>query len=270
MYTNHCKLSDDFCSVKIDVDMSQFEGDVKQIAIFLARATASAKAMVTEEYEKLQKAPHNLSEPQNQERCDLSSTITIEAETTEKPSYKPVTTNADDSGFNFRDRLPNNTVDIQSLTIEKAVTENSLVRCPSCGQAHCLAANSGSLIYFMAKNYKTNEFDIVAEYDSIHGDLFIDICMKEDEDPIDYFENIRKLPFKKYETLAVENNTEIFCPVCGKSASFIYWKDAFENPLKFFETDNLCDSCGGERVATYIDEAEVLKCEKCGLQVPAK
>ena len=270
MYTNHCKLSDDFCSVKIDVDMSQFEGDAKQIAMFLAKVTASAKAMITEEYEKLQKAPHNLSEPQNQERCDLSSTITFEAEIAEKPSYKPVATSSDDSGFNFRDRLPNNTVDIQSLTIEKAVTENSLVRCPSCGQAHCLAANSGSLIYFMAKNYETNEFDIIAEYDSVHSDLFFDICMKEDEDLVNYYENIRKLPFKKDETLAVENDTEIFCPVCGKSASFIYWKDAFENPLKFFETENLCDACGGEQVSYYHKKEESLKCEKCGLQVPLK
>lgn len=270
MYTNHSKLSDSFCSIEIEVDLNHFAHDQIQADLFMAQVTAAAKALVIKEYGRLYQAPHNLSEPLKQERCDLSDTITLEPKKAEKPSYKPVATSSDDSGFNFRDRLPNNTVDIQSLTIEKAVTENSLVRCPSCGQAHCLAASSGSVIYFMAKNYKTNEFDIVAEYDSVHSDLFIDICMKEDENPIDYFENIRKLPFKKYETLAVENNTEIFCPVCGKSASFIYWKDAFENPLKFFETDNLCDSCGGERVATYIDEAEVLKCEKCGLQVPAK
>ena len=271
MYTNHSKLSDTFCSVKIEVDLNHFAHDQIQADLFMAQVTTAAKALVIKEYERLYQAPHNLSEPQNQERCDLPSKVTPEFKTPEESDSQPIIKPKDDSGFNLRERLPNsNVVDIESLTIQKAVTENSLVRCPSCGQSHCLAANSGSRIYFMAKNYATNEFDIVAEYDSLTNTSFIDICKDEEGGLKGYYEMIRKLPFKKDIELVVDNHTEIFCPVCHESESFFNWKDAYENPLRFFETENLCDACGGERVTAYIGKTEVLKCEKCGLEVPTK
>lgn len=275
MYTNHSKLSDDFCSIKISVDLNHFAHDQIQADLFMAQVTAAAKELVLKEYGRLYQVPHSFSETHKQKKCDLSESTTLVSKTTVESPTSPKIKPKDDSGFNLRERLPNsNVVDIASLTVEKAVTENSLVRCPFCGQAHCLAVNSGNHIYFMARNYDSNQFDIVSEYDSLTNDLFLDICRKDLQGYLTYYDLIRQLPFKENIDFAVENNTEIFCPVCHGSNPFIDWKDAFENPLKYFETESLCDACGGERIEKVTKKSKtensktVLECERCGLAVP--
>lgn len=270
MYTNRYEVSDKFCRVKIavNIDETDLGIDAEQLNHVMAEIAVTAKAMVMDKYKKFSKAPHNLSEPLMQERCEpmedsMGSNKTMEI--APHGAIKP----KNDSGFNFRDRLPNNVIDITELTIEKAVTENSLVRCPSCGQAHCLAVNSGNHVYFMARDYEKDEFSIISSYDSLNNKLFAEICRDKDGDFAEYYRLIRELPFsKENEDFAVDNNTEIFCPVCHDSASFFNWKKAYDQPLNFFETENLCDACGGERVEKHIHKMKTLKCEKCNLEIP--
>lgn len=164
----------------------------------------------------------------------------------------------------FRDRLPNNVVDVKDLTIEKAVTENALVRCPKCGQAHCLAVPSNSHIYLMRRDYAKNEFGIIAEFSSLESDDFVNACCKPETDRNAYFNDLQGFTFIDNADFAVDNDTEIFCPVCCKSDDFREWKKAFNNPLGFFETEHLCDACGGEMLPQMVKSHSYQKCETCG------
>lgn len=165
----------------------------------------------------------------------------------------------------IRPRIPNNIVDIKDLTIEKAVTENALVRCPSCGQAHCLAVHSDK-IYMMRKDYDKNEFGIICEFDSLQSQDFINVCCKEDTDRNFYYQDLQKIKFITTSDFAVNDDTEIFCPVCCSSNSFSEWKHAYQDPLSFFETEHLCDACGGEKLEKFIKKSKFYVCDKCGLK----
>lgn len=193
---------------------------------------------------------------------DVVKSVTSEVPVSHTPS--------ESNDFVIRPRIPNNVVDIKDLTIEKAVTENALVRCPSCGQAHCLAVPSGNHIYLMRRNLKDNEFGIIAEFDSLAGQDFINVCCKPETDRKAYYEDLQSMSFEDNTDFAVNNNTEIFCPVCCTSSTFNLWKDAFENPLDFFETEQLCDACGGEKLEKLIKKHKVYQCDKCGLQTDFK
>ena len=166
----------------------------------------------------------------------------------------------------IRPRIPNNVVDINELTIEKAVTENALVRCPNCGQAHCLAVPSGNHIYLMRRDFKDNEFGIIAEFDSLNSEDFVNVCCKPETDRNAYYQDLQQMSFMYNTDFAVNNDTELFCPVCCKSHAFSSWKDAFENPLAYFETEALCDACGGEKLEKLIKKRKIYQCDKCGLQ----
>ena len=165
----------------------------------------------------------------------------------------------------IRKRLPNNVVDIKDLTIKQAIKENALVRCPHCGQAHCLAVASGSKVYFMERQYSKNEFGIISEFDSLGSKDFVNMCCKEDTDKHLYFNDLQELKTLTDKDFAVNNETEIFCPVCHESNTFETWKDAFENPLNYFETEHLCDACGGEKLEKLIKKKKVYACDSCGL-----
>lgn len=185
---------------------------------------------------------------------------------TETPT--PIVTPKDD--LIIRPRIPNNVVDINELTIEKAVTENALVRCPNCGQAHCLAVPSGNHIYLMRRDFKDNEFGIIAELDSLNSEDFINVCCKPDTDRKAYYQDLQNMSFLYNTDFAVNNDTEIFCPVCCQSDTFFNWKDAYENPLNYFETEQLCDACGGEKIDRFIKKKHIYQCDKCGLQTDFK
>lgn len=165
----------------------------------------------------------------------------------------------------IRKRLPNNVVDIKDLTVKQAIRESALVRCPKCGQAHCLAVSSGSRVYMMERQFSSNEFGIIAEFDSLGSKDFVNMCCKEDTDKQLYFKDLQSLTFKDDKDFAVNNDTEIFCPVCHESNTFETWKDAFENPLNYFETEHLCDACGGEKLEKLIKKKKVYTCDSCGL-----
>ena len=164
-----------------------------------------------------------------------------------------------------RNRLPNNAVDIADLTIKQAIKEKALVRCPKCGQAHCLAVSSGSRIYMIERQFSSNEFDIIAEFNSFEDLEFINMCCKEDTDKRLYFQDLQSLKPLADKDFVISNDIEIFCPVCHESSSFEEWKDAFENPLKYFETEYLCDACGGEMSVLKADDdgSIVYICNKC-------
>lgn len=166
----------------------------------------------------------------------------------------------------IRQRIPNNIVDIKDLSIEKAVTEEALVRCPHCGQAHCLAISSGdNKVYVMARNFDKNEFNTIAEFDSLTSEGLAKMCCKEDTDRQAYFNDLQSIRIIDYSDFMANNETEVFCPVCCKSDSFLEWKNAFENPLQYFETEHLCDACGGEKIEKLIKKRKVYQCESCGL-----
>lgn len=180
----------------------------------------------------------------------------------------PVSTQRDTNII--RPRIPNNVVDIKDLTIEKAVTENALVRCPHCGQAHALAVTSNNRIYMMRRNYAKNEFGLIVDFESLDSKSFINMCCKPETDRKAYFEDIQKMRFMENADFAVTNDTEVFCPVCCQSSTFMEWKQAYENPLSYFETEHLCDACGGEKIEKLIKERKVYQCDKCGLQTDFK
>ena len=194
----------------------------------------------------------------------------VPVETTPKISVPTITST--DSPL-IRPRIPNNVVDVKDLTIEKAITENALVRCPHCGQAHVLAVNSGNHIYVMRRFYahaSTDEFRIVAEFDSLNSKDFINMCCKPETDRKAYFEDVQNIKMIDDKDFAANNDTEIFCPVCCKSSTFESWKDAYEHPLAYFETEHLCDACGGEKLEKLIKKTKVYQCDKCGLQTDYK
>ena len=144
------------------------------------------------------------------------------------------------------------------------------MRCPSCGQAHCLAVPSGNHIYLMRRDFKDNEFGIIAEFDSLNSEDFVNVCCKPETDRKDYYQDLQNISFMDNTDFAVNNDTEIFCPVCCHSNTFSSWKDAFENPLSYFETEQLCDACGGEKLEKLIKKHKVYQCDKCGLQTDFK
>lgn len=170
----------------------------------------------------------------------------------------------------IRPRIPNNVVDIKDLDIKQAVTEEALVRCPHCGQAHCLAVNAGNKIYVLERDFNKDEFNIIAEFDSLTSDGFIGMCCTADTDRKAYFEDLQSVGVLSYEDFAANNETEVFCPVCCSSHSFMEWKDAYDNPLKYFETEHLCDACGGEKVEKLVKNKKKYVCEKCGLTTDFK
>lgn len=179
-----------------------------------------------------------------------------------------ITTNKDE--FRIRERIPNNVINIKELDIKQAVTEKALVRCPKCGQAHCLAVNSGSKIYVMERDFSKNDFNTIAEFDSLTSKGFIGMCCKPETDKRAYFNDLQNVSVISYDDFTVNNDTEIFCPVCCESDTFLNWKNAYENPLEYFETEHLCSVCGGEMITKMIKKQKINKCEKCGHEVKYK
>lgn len=180
-----------------------------------------------------------------------------------------ITTNNKDE-FKIRERIPNNVVDIKELDIKQAVTEKALVRCPKCGQAHCLAVNSGSKIYVMERDFNKNDFNTIAEFDSFTNKGFIGMCCKPETDKKAYFNDLQNVSVVSYDDFTVNNDTEVFCPVCCESDTFLNWKNAYENPLEYFETEHLCSVCGGEMITKMVKKQKINKCEKCGHETKYK
>lgn len=174
----------------------------------------------------------------------------------------------------IRKRLPNNEVNLDELDFKRAVTESALIRCPNCGQAHAAIIKVGNDWFLMRKNLEKDTFDVVAKYDDNVSENLDKYCCKENADSKDklaFFKDVQKMKIdNKYKDtdMVVDNDTDVLCPVCRYNGNFSEWKDAFQNPLKFFETENPCFVCGGE--VTMLAEkngSSTSKCESCGYKI---
>lgn len=189
-----------------------------------------------------------------------------------KPTVRPVTPQKLEQNITperplVRDRLPNTSIiDPAKLDVKKAVTEKALVRCPHCGQAHCLAISAGAKIYFMERDFNKDDFGIIAKFDSLTSQGFLGMCCKVDTNKLLYFNDLQDAALITQEDFAATDETEIFCPVCHQSESFYEWKSAYINPLNYFETEHLCDICGGETVVKpdAKTKQKSICCETCG------
>ena len=170
-----------------------------------------------------------------------------------------------------RDRLPNQ-VDLSEYEIKSAVTTEPMIRCPHCGQSSKAIVHIDNEFYYIRKSKKKNKetFDTIMVMQS--KEEVDNIIKPEGSDILDYHHDIMdvKIPSKLKNTdLNVDNNTELLCPICNETKKFNEWTDAYNNPLDYFETDMLCDICGGEAVEKINkDKTKVIICECCGYEKP--
>jgi len=170
--------------------------------------------------------------------------------------------------FSVRERLPNNVVDLSTLNVKQAKASNVLVRCPSCGQSHCVMVKLENESYFMRKDYKLQEFIIIGHY-PVEFDCIKHAYIQYGEKPNDYFKRIQSMGEINSNDFNVSPDTELFCPICGKGDEFKSWNDAWEHPEKYFEHEHICEACGGEcslivskdNTDNHMDK---YKCETCG------
>ena len=119
----------DNATKKVASMVSQLVSDIHNMRI--ANAVSLADKIVEEEQEETQQIPE-----------------------VKQPIERPA----------IRSRIPNNVINIEDLSLKQAVTENALVRCPNCGQAHALIVRDNTGLYLMRKDYEKNEFVVISEY----------------------------------------------------------------------------------------------------------
>lgn len=168
-----------------------------------------------------------------------------------------------------KDRIPNQ-IDLSELEIKKAVTKEPMIRCPHCGQSSVVFAKIENDNYLLRKENKNNKdtYKIVV---SLDDEAVKGLYKPAQADIRDYHNDMMKIRVSskfKDKDLNVNNDTDLTCPVCATTHKFKEWVDAFKDPLWFgFETELLCDVCGGEAVER-IDENKnkFVKCEHCGYE----
>ncbi len=173
--------------------------------------------------------------------------------------------------FHVRERIPNNVVNLDDLTIKQAVTKSALVRCPRCGQAHALILRDGHTLYVMRRNFVEDEFVIVTNFDDLDTKMTDAYTLSDSnttpQTKLKFFHKLQGMMPCEEKDFNVDNDTEIFCPVCCKSSSFHYWKDAYENKEKYFEHQYVCNVCGGECDIDMDKEGNnghLVVCSDCG------
>lgn len=187
-----------------------------------------------------------------------------------------------DDCFNIRERLPNNVIDPALLEINSTTKEKALVRCPHCGQAHvAVIVKADQENYLMVYNSGKKEF-IFTSKGSLDANEVESLSLRidKDTDQIDTY-NLKYLFYEDLQSLldngeefpkdvVVYENTLIYCPVCKKEGFFTQWKEAYYNPLNYFETENPCIVCGGEMLS-FVDKRNskdkkhtTTKCDSCG------
>jgi predicted RNA-binding Zn-ribbon protein involved in translation (DUF1610 family) len=76
------------------------------------------------------------------------------------------------------------------------------------------------------------------------------------------------------DDVCVYENTLIYCPVCGVEDEFTQWKEAYYNPLTYFDSEKLCRVCGGEVIENLTKKSQKgiasYKCEDCGFEEEEK
>lgn len=209
----------------------------------------------------------------------LEQNKTVIAEKTKSVPILDIPKNEEDNpstaGFKIRDRLPNNAINPADLKIDTATHETAMVRCPFCGQAHtAIICKSEQENFVMVYDSKKKEF-VFATSGSITAEEVKQITLKftSNESKLNFYEDMQGLLEshigQKSPDVIVEDLTVIHCPVCDSDNPFKDWKDAYYNPLNYFETEHPCIVCGGEML-NYVDKKTqkdknhiIMKCDKC-------
>jgi predicted RNA-binding Zn-ribbon protein involved in translation (DUF1610 family) len=126
-----------------------------------------------------------------------------------------------------------------------------MFRCPDCGQAHEIVAK--------LPNEEKGTFLLNEEMSEMT--LIVLGTPIEEDHPKQ----------KEYEQMVgdIDQSQEITCPECGFQDTLKNYIDAFNDPLRYFDTDQLCH-CGGE---LYMDNIPGTSnygwvCEECGWVKP--
>lgn len=172
-----------------------------------------------------------------------------------------------------RKRLPNE-VDLSDVELKKAVTTEPMLRCPKCGQSAVIVVTiDENHVYLMRKetNDTKDTYTLVAQLKNNDDIKAVEYQYHENKfgNKCKYHEEIMKMDISKdvrNEDLNVDMNTSVYCPVCCTFHKYSEWIECFKHPLDFgFETEHLCDVCGGEVVEQIDkDKKKILHCEKCG------
>lgn len=170
-----------------------------------------------------------------------------------------------------RKRLPNE-VDLSDVELKKAVTTEPMLRCPKCGQsAVIVVVVDENHVYLMRKETDDTKdtYTLIAQLKSNDDIKAVEYHEDKFGDKRKYHEEVMKMDISKdvrNEDLNVDMNTSIYCPVCCTFHKYSEWIECFKHPLDFgFETEHLCDVCGGEVVEQIDkDKKKILHCEKCG------
>ena len=170
-----------------------------------------------------------------------------------------------------RKRLPNE-VDLSDVELKKAVTTEPMLRCPKCGQsAVIVVVVDENHVYLMRKEIGDTKdtYTLIAQLKSNDDIRAVEYHENKFGDKHKYHEEIMKMDISKdvrNEDLNVDMNTSVYCPVCCTFHKYSEWIECFKHPLDFgFETEHLCDVCGGEVVEQIDkDKKKILHCEKCG------
>lgn len=180
----------------------------------------------------------------------------------------------------IRKRIPNNVVDLNEIDIQKAKEVKALIRCPNCGQGHCVLIRSDkdNTTYMLEKSISDNDFKIILaireeDIDNFRKGEWL-YGNKDKETKLDYFNKLQEVlqtkPKEINNDFLVDNSTLLECPVCGYKDTFKEWNNAYKNPLEYFNTDQICDICGGEMIKTFLnDEDGIMEhqaCDECGYE----
>lgn len=197
-------------------------------------------------------------------KCD---DVKEDTENTENKKIIPIIRKNEERSL-VKDRLPN-TIDLSELEIKKAVTEEPMIRCSTCGQSNkAIIIINKDHNYYMQKRMVNNKESYITLLDMKDSDVD-GMCKPSEASISDYTKDIDDLKVPKAlkdVDINVDVNTEILCPICGAQDTFNNWAEAFKHPLEYgFETELLCDMCGQE-AADIIqkDNKHVIRCESCG------
>lgn len=177
-------------------------------------------------------------------------------------------------------------VNLNELSIQEAETKHLLFRCPCCGQGHvCLVKPKENEYILMARH--NNDFEYIETLDedgadkvtitnmlsvkniNITEDYIADFDKEENKDKlIDYFDDIQSFEYNSDCDVIIEDDTNIMCPICSAISPASSWINAYNNPLEYFEYDDICDVCGGEMIYSVSkkDQENELECEICKLK----
>jgi hypothetical protein len=129
-----------------------------------------------------------------------------------------------------------------------------MFRCPGCAKVYKMPLNQD---YSLLANRNMDKFHVIKEPFYKDGNLaraFANMHEVKDIFDVAAFLHEKKSP-------AVQDAK---CPSCGEVHTIQEWQDALENPMDYFDAENLC-GCGGELWMDRIPFSNKygMVCEKC-------